>query len=307
MSGELSVKSITDGIMFDAWVALNRAAEAATEAFTGVALKQKLAWLPASAVVGAEGASRLSTQQAQLSDKSLHKQVDKVEKELKDISSKAERSRAAAAKADTSDTALQVPLPDVLAASQQKEQSDLASSRGRTSVTAAGFQKLLNTEPEPKATAAVAPDSEAAELEPLSPGQKCWQDFNAEQAEKAAVQLSANRGIPRALASELGEEGCAAVEKYLKDSGGVRVPTLGEDGHGPFVLATCENPHLVTTPYAGGSHLLSLTWEQALRHRLPEVLRHVAHVASETMFALNEYRACVPELQRLLQESHFAA
>ena len=141
MSGELSVKSITDGIMFDAWVALNRAAEAATEAFTGVALKQKLAWLPASAVVGAEGASRLSTQQAQLSDKSLHKQVDKVEKELKDISSKAERSRAAAAKADTSDTALQVPLPDVLAASQQKEQSDLASSRGRTSVTAAGFKK----------------------------------------------------------------------------------------------------------------------------------------------------------------------
>ena len=41
-----------------------------------------------------------------------------------------------------------------------------------------------------------------------------------------------------------------------------------------------------------------------MRHRLPEViLRHAAHVASETMFALNEYRACVPELQRLLQES----
>ena len=77
------------------------------------------------------------------------------------------------------------------------------------------------------------------------------------------------------------------------------------NGNRHFVLATCENPHLVlvTTPYAGGSHLLSLTWEQALRHRLPEVLRRVAHVASETMFALNEYRACVPELQRLLQES----
>ena len=70
------------------------------------------------------------------------------------------------------------------------------------------------------------------------------QDFSAEQAETAAAQLSTNRGILRALARELGEEGCAAVEKYLKDTGGVRIPTLGQDD--AFVLCKAENPHLAS-------------------------------------------------------------
>jgi len=296
---ELSVKSVTDGVLLDAWVVLNCAAEASLDTFTGVTLKQKFAWLLAAAAVGKDGPLCLSAEQALLSGKSLHKQVEKVQKDLSGVSSKAERACSAAAKAAAGDAGLQAVPPSVLAHILQTKQADVASIKGRTSITATNFMKLLQVEPKPEASQVVMPDPEVAAQE-LSPDEKFWQDFNEEQATKGELQFSANRGIPRSLARELGEEGCAAVENYFKTFGGVGVPMLGPDG--PFVLATSENAHLVTTLCMGGE-LVSLTWEQALRHKLPAVLQHVAHVASETRFALDEFKDVIPQLQRAVKET----
>ena len=111
---------------------------------------------------------------------------------------------------------------------------------------------------------------------------------------KAERQLSANQGTPRSLAHELGEAGYAAVEEYLKLSRGVGVPTLGPDG--AFVMSSAENAHLLTTLCMGGE-LVSLACEQALRHRLPTMLNHFAHVASEHKLAFDEYERRHPAAQ----------
>ena len=283
--GELSVESMTDGIFLDAWIVLNRAAEASLDTFTGVTIKQKFAWLLAAAAVGSDGPPRLSAEQALLSGKSLQKQVDKVQKDLSVISSKAERACSAATKAAAGGSGFQAVPPAVLAGIRQTEQADMASIRSHTSITATNFIKLLQVDPKPEA--AVAEVAVVAAGEPLSPGEKFWQELSAAGREKAEGQLSANRGIPRALAHELEEAGCAAVEDYLKDSGGVGVPTLGPGG--AFVMSSADYPHLVTTLCMGGE-LVSLTWEQALRHRLPTMLEYYARLASERKFALDEYK-----------------
>jgi hypothetical protein len=295
VQGELSVESMTDGIFLDAWIVLNRAAEASLDTFTGVTIKQKFAWLLAAAAVGSDGPPRLSAEQALLSGKSLQKQVDKVQKDLSVISSKAERACSAATKAAAGGSGFQAAA--VLAGIRQTEQADMASIRSHTSITATNFIKLLQVDPKPEA--AVAEVAVVAAGEPLRPGEKRDQEWSAARREKAEGQLSANRGIPRALAHELEEAGCAAVEDYLKRAGGVGVPTLGPGG--AFVMSSTDYPHLVTTLCMGGE-LVSLTWEQALRHRLPTMLEYYARLASERKFALDEYKDVILDLRQLQRE-----
>ena len=295
---KLAVEFITDGILIDAWAALSGGAEAATGAFTGLVLKQKLAWLLAAAVAGAEGALRLAADRAQLTGKSLHKQAEKVQRAIKEISSKAERARAAATKAATGS-------PSELAASHTREQSDIDTLRSRRSATVVSFQQqLLSAEPEPDA-AMIAADS-VVDAEPLSPGATWLQSYEAEQAaakqsyeeeraERVAAVLAQHGGIPRALARELGEDGCAAVLKFLNLNGGDIGLAPDVQGAGAFCVRS-----------ATGSPT-SLTWEQALRHQLPFILRDFAELTWNAETALeakiDAYQSCVQELEHIVETS----
>ena len=289
---KLTVEFITDGVLIDAWVALSGGAEAATGAFTGLVLKQKLAWLLAAAVAGAEGALGLTSERAQLAGKSLHKQAEKVQKLIK-------RARAAATKAATGSHA-------ELTASHTREQSYILALRSRRSPTVVSFQQLLlSVEPEPETEVVVAAVA-AADAEPLSPG-ATWQQsyeeeeaaaeqmFEEETAERVAAVLAQHGGIPRALARELGEPGCSAVLKFLKVNRGDigLVPDVG--GPGAYrILSATGSPE-------------SLTWEQALRHQLPFILADFAELTRNAEVALeakiDAYVICVQELERIQEQS----
>ena len=135
---ELSVKSVTDGVLLDAWVVLNCAAEASLDTFTGVTLKQKFAWLLAAAAVGKDGPLCLSAEQALLSGKSLHKQVEKVQKDLSGVSSKAERACSAAAKAAAGDAGLQAARTKTKT-SIERSTAHVASSSTATAMRGGAF------------------------------------------------------------------------------------------------------------------------------------------------------------------------
>ena len=66
-------------------------------------------------------------------------------------------------------------------------------------------------------------------------------------------------------------------------------------------MSSTDYPHLVTTLCMGGE-LVSLTWEQALRHRLPTMLEYYARLASERKFALDEYKDVILDLRQLQRE-----
>mmetsp|Transcript_25044 Transcript_25044/g.66005 ORF Transcript_25044/g.66005 Transcript_25044/m.66005 type:complete len:223 (+) Transcript_25044:147-815(+) len=89
---------------------------------------------------------------------------------------------------------------------------------------------------------------------PLLPRRR-WTSSPRKRSEKAAFQLSQGGGISRALARDIGEDGCAALLRHLKVNGGVlSVPR-------PSIIgAYCAMRH---------GRLVSITWEEALRHEIP--------------------------------------
>ena len=94
--------------------------------------------------------------------------------------------------------------------------------------------------------------------------------------------------------------GCGPLVVMLRKS-------MGCHGAGPEVFGCSQGEQ---TSARGNEaqrhcdeHSIRTAWEQALRHKLPAVLQHVVHVASETRFALDESKDVIPQLQRAVKET----
>eukprot|EP00966_Prymnesium_polylepis_P332203 7387717-Prymnesium_polylepis.1 len=93
------VETLTDGLLVLAWESLESAAQNDGRQFTGVQMKQMLAILVAAVWRGAAAVEILYGDiDTEKIGKRLHKQVQKVQKLLADISSKATRARSALSK-----------------------------------------------------------------------------------------------------------------------------------------------------------------------------------------------------------------
>eukprot|EP00966_Prymnesium_polylepis_P133759 3091718-Prymnesium_polylepis.1 len=92
------VEGLTDGLLVLAWEALEAAAREHHREYTGVQVKQMLAMVVAAAWHGAAAVERLDRVDDDVDKakvgKRLHKQALAIQKQLKDISSKAARERA---------------------------------------------------------------------------------------------------------------------------------------------------------------------------------------------------------------------
>ena len=242
-------------------------------------MKQMLAKLVAASWRGVAAAAKLGQETAEKVGKRLHKQVEKVQRLLADASLRATRARSALAKASLEDGL--GALADRQAAVDERENEDHADVRR---ARYKGFTELDNEadaavqEAAADATADAAADAAAdARAErsievydvlhrTTSPWAAWMESYEEERtaaahekeddmADQAAFQLTQGGGIPRALARELGDDGCATVLKHLKANGGV-----GLAPHPSMIGAYCMRGH-------GGR--VSVTWEEALRHDLP--------------------------------------
>ena len=122
------------------------------------------------------------------------------------------------------------------------------------------------------ATPPVNPAQSTHELMTSEPERRFDEDQIAELAKKtepeirlaaeAEAELARHGGIPRVLARELGERGCAELVTHLKMVGGV-----GLACHPRGTSAFCR---------MSATGLVGVTWEDALRHELPFILRGLA-------------------------------
>ena len=269
LAGELPIaNTLTNGLLELAWESINGVVADADRP-SGLVMKAMLARLVASAWRGAAAPAKLDREAAEKVGKRLHKQVDtKIKGLLSEASSKAVRARAALSKA-SAEEGLHV-LAEKKAAIDSQEREDCAAIR---CTLYPGFTEL-DTEPEAAAAPSMAEPS-AVEPQAAAEPQAAVQ---AESVCPGAAELAQHGGIPRLLAWQLGEDGCAAVERYLETVGGVSLPA---DPRGVGAFVAMEN-----------GKLRSLSWEEGLCHTLPSVVG-----------ALEAHNQCLEEAIQAQQEA----
>jgi hypothetical protein len=109
-----------------------------------------------------------------------------------------------------------------------------------------------------------------------------------EDEDEADFQLRQGGGIPRALARELGDDGCAALLRHLKANGGV-------------ALAHHSREEGTYTVMRHGS-LVSMSWEEALRHDIPFMFGEEATRSRGMEEAIKEGLDATKELQEAAKE-----
>ena len=311
IAGELPVaKTLTNGLLELAWESLESVVSDVAERPTGLVLKQMLARLVAAAWRGPAAPAVLDQEAAEKAGKRLHKQVDITFKGLLGAaSSKAMRARSVLSKA-SAEEGVEV-LAAKMAAIDALEREEWAKAR-RAPYT--GFTELNHTGGEPEVVRAVtdaaadvdtpvderverlmhaqhvlheSPDPFAAWLQTE---QEQQQEDDDELAEQAAFQLRQGGGIPRALARDIGHDGCVALLRNLKVNGGV-----GLVAHPRITGAYCAMGH---------GRLVSATWEEALRHDIPFIFGAEATRSRAMEDAIKEGNAALQELKEAALEQH---
>ena len=128
----------------------------------------------------------------------------------------------------------------------------------------------------PAAVAAPAAAATTGTAEAVDPD-PC-QDICDWQESRGAAQLAKHGGIPRGLARELGMAGSSALEAYLKKYGGVGLPPDPNPQGLVFALCPSGTDYALLPTKGMIPDTVSLTWEQGLRLKLPELLEEQAEL-----------------------------
>jgi hypothetical protein len=309
VAGKLPIaKTLTNGLIELAWESLCVVPDGAEQLYTGLVLKRMLARLVAAAWRGAAAPAQLDEATAERVGKRLQKQVDtKLKGLLGAASSKAKRARSALSRA-SAEEGLDL-LAARMAAIDAEEREECAEARR---APYKNFSELESAAGEPEAADAAADaslsadevaDAQAAQQihasevvhRTLAPYEAWMQGASEELAAaaqddegEAEFQLRQGGGIPRALVRELGHDGCAALLRHLKANGGVG---LAHHSREEGTYAVMRHGSLV-----------SLSWEEALRHDIPFMFGEEATRSRGMEEAIKEGLDATKELQEAAKE-----